>query len=450
MNKGKLKISLRNNYMPYIFLGILVFIWHIFVKVNFGDDVTYFKGVINRSYDGSVVNYIYDRYLTWTSRIIIEPIMIFLLDINIWVWKVLDTLVYVLIAKNLAILVNDKNEYQLDYIICALVAAYPISTLFGTGWLAVSLNYVWPLMLALFVLTLFKKIMDGKEIKVYQLILYVLASIFAFNQEQTVMLMTVYIIIFLGVIIWKKKYNKSISIILGLEIIIAIAQLLFSVLSPGNNMRSQYEILWRRDFGMFSLIERIYLSFNITMKEIFTNKSIGVFFVILLFFTTYLVFQNYKSIIIRLISIIPVVSFLLITFNEYFLKYNFIVEIDVTNYDSIKCYLFIAIVFIVIGCLAINIYLLYPDSSKIILFLIVLGMGLASRVVLGISPTLYNPVRDQTYIFMQFSIIYVIVAIYRDFKVKMSLCENAIFTFIIFEIFLYFYVNTIYSVLQLL
>ena len=54
------------------------------------------------------------------------------------------------------------------------------------GWYATTLNYVWPLALGLYGLSYIIQIISNEKISIAQQISYVVASLYAINQEQNV------------------------------------------------------------------------------------------------------------------------------------------------------------------------------------------------------------------------------------------------------------------------
>ena len=81
-----------------------------------------------------------------------------------------------------------------------MILIYPIVLMNGAGWAATTINYMWPLATGLFALIPIRKIWDEEKIKFWQYPLYIIAMIFATNQEQvcaillgTYLLFTVFI-----------------------------------------------------------------------------------------------------------------------------------------------------------------------------------------------------------------------------------------------------------------
>ena len=69
------------NYYPYILFFILMLFIHLFMGFH-GDDIRFSKFLSN----GSIIEFIFERYNTWSQRVVIECVLIFLTKLNIIVW----------------------------------------------------------------------------------------------------------------------------------------------------------------------------------------------------------------------------------------------------------------------------------------------------------------------------------------------------------------------------
>ena len=77
------------------FYGVLAILFHMFwLKLGGGDDY-YFMTCLD---DANFGAFMVKRWYGWSSRLVIEGVLVLVLQQPIWVWKVLDILVSVLIA----------------------------------------------------------------------------------------------------------------------------------------------------------------------------------------------------------------------------------------------------------------------------------------------------------------------------------------------------------------
>ena len=86
--------KLKRNYV--LIFSLIVFlvmlIKHLNVELGTGDDI-WFLDIAQKT---NLIEYLAMRYSTWTSRLIIEAIMLTLLQLPSVVWIVLDSLIFVL------------------------------------------------------------------------------------------------------------------------------------------------------------------------------------------------------------------------------------------------------------------------------------------------------------------------------------------------------------------
>ena len=78
---------------------------HASVKLGVADDIWF----LEQSKMG-LINYTQMRIQTWTSRNIIELVMLFLLNINKWVWIILDSGMFVLVLHSLRRIICPTKE----------------------------------------------------------------------------------------------------------------------------------------------------------------------------------------------------------------------------------------------------------------------------------------------------------------------------------------------------
>ena len=83
--KGK-----AQEYLPFLCVGITAVLWHAVLSVSVGDDMVYFKTLL----DGrSILEILAHRYETWSSRLGIELVLIPLVHAPV-LWRILDVLVF--------------------------------------------------------------------------------------------------------------------------------------------------------------------------------------------------------------------------------------------------------------------------------------------------------------------------------------------------------------------
>ncbi|CAG9713317.1 conserved membrane hypothetical protein [Clostridium neonatale] len=433
----KLKKIYESSYFPFLILCIAMIILHINM-IPFGDD-NFFGTVLNNK---NLFQYLNERYYGWSSRLTIESIMVIILSIGFNFWRILDVLVINLLAITLSKLFNDSNNREFNWFITIMIILYSFIDMSSAGWVATTLNYIWPLTFGIFSLMYIKKMIQKSEIHWYEYVLYLLATLYAGNEEQ----MCVILIPIYSVFIIYLTYIKRKTLFLYIQNLICFIYLVLILSTPGNSVRKAQEIsTWYPDYNMLTFIDKIKLGITTTMAEYIATPNLIFISISLLIFVS--VYIRYKKSMYRWIAGIPFFSVLILgvggnigLFNIFSGIGTYIMdpiygitdfkEINVYNFDNFTAYIPIALCIIIIGCLVASIYLIFGNSATTFLLLLISILGFLSRMALVFSPTLYAS-SDRTYIFFTFALVIVGIFIYNDLNFRIDKNKNKIiFNFI--------------------
>lgn len=151
-----------------------------FTKSPFIGDANVFINI-----KGSIITAVISRYFQWTSRVLIESVLLFVLrSYNGILWIILNILIIFLLYISLKKIFNSKNEIYINYIIMSLIILYTYTDMFSAGWSASTVNYLWPLALGIFSFIPIINILNNNNKSKNVLFLAIPALIFAANQEQ--------------------------------------------------------------------------------------------------------------------------------------------------------------------------------------------------------------------------------------------------------------------------
>lgn len=302
-----------------------------------------------------------------------------------------------------------------------MILMYPFNAMNGSGWATTTIVYMWSLATCLFALIPIRKIWDGEKIKYWEYPLYTISLIFAANQEQTCSILCGSYILFSIFMIIK---NKKIHPYMIIQSLFAIASIIFILTCPGNYIRSQQEVgdLFK-DFEMLSFLDKVSLGLTSTMGLIIKKRNLV--YTMLSLLSVIYIFSNYKEKIFRVVAVIPFLSILLLGIaapivNQVFPFFNsfrnFIVreEIMLTAANCNNLLNIVPVVFACINfiCLALSILLIFKNLKNNIAILVFL-VGLASKIIIGFSPTVFSSVERST-IFFEFSMIIVMLLIWQE------------------------------------
>ena len=397
----------KSNNTPFIILLIMLVVIHCIIKLNYGDDL-FFEKVLN---ENKLFPWVIDRYNTWSSRVIVESVLVIVMKFGAVFWKVLNIASLMLLAVSISKLLVEENARRYNWIIVALVLAYPFKDMSTAGWAATTINYTWPLSLGLYSLIIVKKILKNENIKWYEYILSIIALIYAINVEQMcAILLAIYVPKTIYLMIKKKT-----SIYMIIQSIVCVLSLIFILTCPGNAARDILETAtWFPEFANLSFIQKFLMGYSSSLaKFIFEPNAVFMIAGVLLFILTYL---KEKNKYIRIISGVPIVC------NIVFGIFGFaLAKIAPNIYNPANCMTQYGITKIVpLAILTMSglsfifcTYICLKNSFKGLLCIYVLLLGFASRIAMGFSPTIWAS-NDRTFLYMYFSIIICSVMLYQE------------------------------------
>ncbi|MCB8610077.1 hypothetical protein LJD69_05675 [Faecalibacillus faecis] len=331
----KIKELMNKKYVYYVCLFIFVFALHLFMRPGEADDLWFIN-----NYTGNPLSFAYMRYMQWSSRFLIEMVLVFIASLPLIVWKV-----------------------------------------FGeTGWIATTLNYTWPITLGFYG---FSILLEEKTNFLKQIISF-FCIIFACNQEQMCCVMLAFIIICFCIRTFQKKNNKVFLI----PFIICILMGVLHIICPGNSMRQISEMqTWYPAYQNFDVLDKISIGIISTVTAIlFDFRIIYIAFIgMLILYIKYLPLNKKLSYIIQFI----LVCFIFINIYPFdstqLMFYSKAQESIVIAFMN-----FVLPVLLFSLLISIVIYLILKTKNKYnYMFVLLFLSGICSRLILGFSPTVY-------------------------------------------------------------
>jgi len=417
--KEKFKKFLENGRGVILALFILELALTIFVTPNKFDDKTFIDNIASNS----IISYVGPRYFWWTSRTIIEFTLCLVLKTSKYLWILLEALMVTLAGYSISKLFIKDNKKENNIMLLFMILVYPLDVMNSAGWAATTTNYMWPLALGLFSLIPIRKIWDGEKIKFWQYPLYTLALLYACNQEQTcAIIVCLYLLFTVITTIRDKKLHPYLLI----QTLFTIASLIFILTCPGNYERQASEISENfKDIGMLSTLDKLGLGFTANFSEIFTKGDL-----VFLMFTGLIyvyIMTNYKDKLYRVVAAIPFLSILV---SHYFRRltekfFPFInlffdefgtkdVKLTAANCNNLFNVLPIVFSLGITICIVLSLLLIFKKLKNNVALLIFLA-GLASRVMMGFSPTVFVS-GERTRIYFDFAMIIASLLVWLEFK----------------------------------
>lgn len=417
--KEKIKNLFNGEYKGIAILFILQLILIITIKPIRFDDAFYIQAITGVP----VFSFVSQRYLEWTSRVLIEATLGIIFRFSKYIWIFGNVIMVTLIGYSISKLFVKKDmKKEMNMMVLWLVILYPFERMSSAGWAATTVNYIWPMALGLFSMISIKMAWDKKKINIFQGILFSLATIYACNQEQCCAILLATYLMFTVILTVRDK--KKVSPFVYLQTIIAILSIIFILTTPGNALRKQDEIVaYFPEFSSIGLIDKLAMGVTSTMGELLVNYSVT--FAIFSFMILAYIWNNYKDRLIRGISAIPLTATLALSYFSSFtehtfpavkwLRENFVKEQRIINsehYTYLGNYAELIISLIVIFSVIICLLLIFK-KLKNNLGIYIFGAGLVSRLIMGFSPTIFVST-NRTFVMMEFACLICTLLIWQE------------------------------------
>lgn len=414
---------IKSEHFPFFVLTIFLWMVHACIKLQGEGDDTYFQSALR---DYSLIDWTVFRYNNWTSRNLIEIVLIIIAGHHN-LWKVLNVAMMALGAISISKIFSDNKSKITNWMICVLFLCLPISIYNSAGWITTTINYSWVLCLGLFAMIPIKKIIYKEKISWYEYIFYFFAMIYATNLEQMCFILLVVYCVFTC---YERYLNRKFNWFLLSGVMINFASLIFIVTCPGNVSRKASEIVtWFPDYGNLSFFRKIEMGYSSTLFEFIMRVNwIFWFFAVVLFVC---VFLKNKNIFYRVVSLIPILcnfifSFFVKLFGNYF-PGLLEVKHSMTQYGtglSLNPATWIPDVILSLVCISIliSLYAIFEDKKMYIFTVFILLLGFASRMMMSFSPTIWAS-NTRTFLYMYISILICSIILFQkllEYKMKRS------------------------------
>ena len=238
-----------------VLFGVLLFL-HSFLRTGWGDD---------RAFAGDEIpfwDFLINRYQTWTSRVLIETGVKLLASSPEWVWKVLNSLVVLLlvwIAADLFGVECGGSKIRSQIFFFCLLGCLPVSSLNDAGWIATTLNYLWPLTFGLVAMRPVKHWIREERCPAWEYAVCPVCLIFAANTEQGAGLLLGVYLLYGGYLIWRRRAPSVFYFIL---LFFIAASVVFIWTAPGNALRFAVEMnRWFPGYDRLSLLQKLLMGF---------------------------------------------------------------------------------------------------------------------------------------------------------------------------------------------
>ncbi|HAF86412.1 MAG TPA: hypothetical protein DCG32_08660 [Sphaerochaeta sp.] len=413
--KTKNKVHLvQGEFSPFVLLAIGGLLLHVFLILNWGDDL-YFRDTM-QSENLTLSSFLAIRYNNWSSRLIIEALLVLIAHSPI-VWWFLDTAIIVLAAHSLSRLLP-KMDRRTNYLLVCLVFTYPFIDMRTAGWIATTMNYIWPLSLGLYAMVAIKKILQGEPLRIYHYVLSVLALLYAANHEQMGTLLVGFFVFFS---VYQVVVQKKLHWFLLVQALLGIASVVFILIAPGNGIRTAWTIETQfPGYVALSLFDKLEMGFSSTLFGLVMEPNLSfIVFGLVLFLAAKVTKQSRMFLLIAAVPLFFSLVFGLLgpVFGKLLPFVGFIRGAMTETGTNPTFSDFISLVpdlLLIVICLSVlvSLYRIFVDKKDAWLVLLVLGAGFASRMIMAFTPSIWFS-EDRTFIYLYFALIYCSVRLFQ-------------------------------------
>ncbi len=395
------KISrFKSNIFLYFWLSVTGA--HFLLPLNWGDDKIFNSETIKSFAD----------FLDGSSRILTDTMTYVFCRWHI-LWRIINPLVVLLLAYVICKLLS--NIYNKSVLTVCLTVLYPTMVMVDAGFIATTVNYLWPITFGLFNLYILKKDIEKCKVPLWQRVLGIISLVYAINMEQMTLVLTS---VFLLAIVWQ-VYKKEIKAFTVIQTIMSVCGLVYAYL--GNIMQDNSRMVreigrYFPNFESLNIFQKIEMGFSSTFFCMIMTISFAS--VAFLFFTSSISFVMFKSRAKKwqkIISLIPPVSSVICSVTNTIFNFTKTEHFKMTKAEY--RFDFIADIFylIIIAIIIYELYILIDNKTDLIKALFVLVLGLGTRMVMGFSPTVWaSGYRTFAIMFIGFIMVGVFISRQKD------------------------------------
>lgn len=398
-------------YLIFIY-GLVTLIFHFaFLEVGGGDDIYFMTCLENKTLGEFLVK----RWNKWSSRLVIETVVVLVLKQAVWVWKTIDVLVSILLAYLLFGILYHKKETSKAPLLCGLLfILYDFREMSSAGYMTTTIFYWWVLAAGMLAFLPIYFDYRGEQGRTWLWILGIPCALFAANQEQMAIILACGCIYMLGLYLYEKR--KAPIYLYGV-LLIALFCLLLVVICPGNAVRKTSNIeFWFPSYADFHLVQKGLLGWYGVLRSLFEDVNWLFFGFSIVLMTA--VWKKSRNRLERMIAAVPALSnvalLACVGISHFYdagpvnkVVHAFDFDQPIVYYQGAlptKLRLLMLVYTLVCLCVVVSLFILWGMTKKCSHRMAVLVIGTISKMSMGISPTVWAS-SERTSLFLWISLI---------------------------------------------
>ncbi len=355
-----------------------------------------------------LINLSVENYLTWTSRTLIDAVLILFAVLPFQVWSFTNALLMTLCVFTICKVVNTGGLLHVNLAVICAFLCIKWQYMSTAGWIATTTNYLWPATFGIFSIAILHSACAGKKVTLPQYVFSCFAIIYSANMEQNLLFHLIFLLALTAYLIITK--TRLHSIIFAHLAMCGVCGA-YALLSPGAAARYSSEVAsYFPDWAMRSALRNIELALSSSMRLfIFERDYIFTCFCIFLFAA---VWQSQKNYCYRLIAAVPLLCTLVFGFFKdavlavlpilSFVPNSVTPEgiITFANSGNFLSHIPFLVICATLSCIIISLYLAFGHCKGALLAILIFCTGFATIAAIGFTPTVWVSSLRTALIFM--------------------------------------------------
>jgi len=413
----ELRKRLGRSEVFYIGLFLIALVIH--ARMPFaGDDPLYAQALADQTW----AEFCYQQYSTWSSRLIIETLTIWMCRLPTFIWAIMDSLIIVAITCLTVLLSGNETDASAVPVACGLWCLYPMHDMGTAGFITTTTFYLWPLAAMLTVLWLLRGILLEEKWGFFRIAGCILVTAYAANLEQNA--------VFLGgmiafVIFRTLVRKRHVAPILWVEAGLILMDIVYIITCPGNASRiAKDTAMYLPEFAGFSVLRKLDIGISSAFYHFTVQPDfIYLCFALVLCLVLYQLFQDNCKRICGAIPLVISLAFVCIpdTPSYYHFRLFYFIRESMTQAGTLflsqaKTLAPYAMYCLIAGLLSLGLLWFGKQfgAQAYYAFAFIVS-GLVSRVVLGFSPTVWAS-EGRTFLFMYYGFIVATLLLYKALR----------------------------------
>lgn len=391
--KEKAQRLLRHPWLPFVLLWVILLVCHLTFVMEAGDEVFYRDAWQNQG----LIDFLTYQYFHWASRTWIELLLTVFSALPKLVWRLVNPLMGVVVACCLSNVVGTLKSQKGNWLVCGFMLLYRWELMRTAGWIATTLVYLWPAAFALLALMPLVQWLRGTRPRTLWCVLALPALLYATNMEQVLVCV---LLLLLGLCAYRLFARKKLHWLLFAQLGICVFNLVYALVSPGAAQRFAVEqTQWFPNYAMRGLFANAELGLATALNPLFYARDfVFAFFCVLLAFA---VWQRHKNWFYRLVGLAPLAICLPLGFYGRYVEklvpaIGFFTKalngegiITLANANTLTAYIpLLLLLFGFVACV-VGLYLALGHTPLAFGCMWALCSGLASRAMMGFSPSIW-------------------------------------------------------------